>query len=292
MDELVENGGFTAFLAVVRNNGISAAAAELHLSQSTVSHRVLALEHTLGVPLLRRGRGTRGVQLTQAGTRLLPLAQAREELDRRIMAVSTGRSSIAIGSPGTAADLVATAIQNLSATVDRLRLRLTIANPEQLMPAIHRHVLDVAVTPAPNTSDALSSEIIGTEPYCVLTVRDLPSSSGSRVSVKDLPAESEVRIRWVGLDGWHERHWPGDRWLAELDSIALLPVLPAWANAWCLVPRSTATNFARRFGFHVLQLWEPAPVRTLYWTMRQDEARDILPEISQLKLAVASAFST
>ncbi|APX89762.1 hypothetical protein BV394_08570 [Brevirhabdus pacifica] len=54
-----------AFACVVRFGGVRAAAAELNLTQSAISHQITALEKMLGTPLFdRRGRG---LELTEAG---------------------------------------------------------------------------------------------------------------------------------------------------------------------------------------------------------------------------------
>ena len=57
------------FLAVVAAGNFIGAAERLHVTQSTVSARIQALERQLGVVLLRRGRG--GAELTPAGQRFL-----------------------------------------------------------------------------------------------------------------------------------------------------------------------------------------------------------------------------
>lgn len=63
-----------AFEAAARLGGFTEAAAELSLSQSTVSYRVRQLEEQLGLPLFRRL--TRRIVLTEAGRRFLPTAEA------------------------------------------------------------------------------------------------------------------------------------------------------------------------------------------------------------------------
>ncbi|NJN85252.1 MAG: LysR family transcriptional regulator [Leptolyngbyaceae cyanobacterium SL_7_1] len=58
-----------AFVAVVEHGNFSAAALELGLTQSTVSHAIAALEEELGVILLNRGRY--GATLTDTGKKIL-----------------------------------------------------------------------------------------------------------------------------------------------------------------------------------------------------------------------------
>jgi LysR family transcriptional regulator, flagellar master operon regulator len=74
------------FLVVVAAGNFVNAASRLHITQSTVSARIQALERQLGATLFRRGRG--GVELTTAGQRFLhhaknlirTLEQARHDI--------------------------------------------------------------------------------------------------------------------------------------------------------------------------------------------------------------------
>lgn len=65
-----------AFVAIATSGNFSAAALELDLSQSTISHAIAALEKDLGVVLLQRGR--HGAVLTAVGEELL--SDARQVL--------------------------------------------------------------------------------------------------------------------------------------------------------------------------------------------------------------------
>lgn len=62
------------FLAVVAAGNFVGAAERLHITQSTVSARIQALERQLGAVLLRRGRG--GAELTPAGQRFMRHAKS------------------------------------------------------------------------------------------------------------------------------------------------------------------------------------------------------------------------
>ena len=92
-------GPVRAFEAVARHLSFRAAADELHLTQSAISRQIQALEEDLGAPVFLRG--TRKVELTQAGVTLLravePLLdrldtsvrQIRQVRGRRVVSVST-----------------------------------------------------------------------------------------------------------------------------------------------------------------------------------------------------------
>ena len=63
------------FLTVLRSGSMTAAAQALYITQPTLSARLQTLEDEVGTPLFVRGKGLRRLELTEAGTRFLPLAQ-------------------------------------------------------------------------------------------------------------------------------------------------------------------------------------------------------------------------
>jgi DNA-binding transcriptional LysR family regulator len=76
-----------AFLAVARERSFTRAAAQLGLSQSTLSHTIRELEERLGVRLLTRT--TRSVSPTAAGERLLRTIGPRfDEIEAELDALS------------------------------------------------------------------------------------------------------------------------------------------------------------------------------------------------------------
>ncbi len=79
----------TTFAAVARHRSFRAAADELGVSRSSLSHALVGLEQQLGVRLLNRT--TRSVAPTEAGSRLLArLVPALRDLDDMLAAVSDG----------------------------------------------------------------------------------------------------------------------------------------------------------------------------------------------------------
>lgn len=73
-NETIDFYELQAFASVIRHHGVTAAAAALGVSKSTVSMRVTRLEARLGTPLLQRS--SRRVTLTREGERLLPRIQS------------------------------------------------------------------------------------------------------------------------------------------------------------------------------------------------------------------------
>ena len=80
-------------LAVARRRGFAAAASELGMSASAVSHAVRQVEHRLGAPLF--ARTTRSVALTEAGAALLATAaRALGEIEDGIERIQAAKGRI------------------------------------------------------------------------------------------------------------------------------------------------------------------------------------------------------
>ncbi len=83
-----------AFLSVAQQNSFSLAAKDLHITQSALSQRVIALEEQLGFSLFVRL--SQGLRLTEQGERLLRYAQTVSSLEEEVLTdlnAATGKNS-------------------------------------------------------------------------------------------------------------------------------------------------------------------------------------------------------
>jgi DNA-binding transcriptional LysR family regulator len=87
-----------AFFAAARSLNFSLAAKELFITQSALSQRVKALEEELDLTLFIRL--PRGVQLTEAGERLLRYCQARHSMEQELLEQLTGKQDKGAGLGG------------------------------------------------------------------------------------------------------------------------------------------------------------------------------------------------
>jgi len=81
----LDNNLLSAFVAVVDNRGFTAAAGQLHKTQSTISLRIRTLEERLGTRLLQRT--SRQLVLTQDGETFLVYARRLLQLQREALSV-------------------------------------------------------------------------------------------------------------------------------------------------------------------------------------------------------------
>ncbi len=93
--------GLKAFLAIVKNNTVHGAAAELNLTQTAVTQRIRALEKDLKTTLFLRSR--KGMKLTQEGEALLRYCKGASDLEGEALSLisrSGTERSIFVGLAG------------------------------------------------------------------------------------------------------------------------------------------------------------------------------------------------
>src|SRR5699024_4383206 len=93
-----------AFVAVASEHSFTQAACTLHVTQSTLTSAIKALENELGMPLL--DRSTRRVALTHQGQRFLPAARGllrdlNESLDDLRMMATRERGAVSVCAAGS-----------------------------------------------------------------------------------------------------------------------------------------------------------------------------------------------
>lgn len=94
-----------AFVAVIDSRSFTAAAQQLHSTQSTISQKILRLEEAAGQSLLERARND--VRPTDAGEKLLGYARRMLHLHDEAAAAMTGNALTAIFRLGLAEDFAA-----------------------------------------------------------------------------------------------------------------------------------------------------------------------------------------
>ncbi len=166
--------------AVAEHGSFSAAAVELGYAQSVVSHHVAALEHELGVRLV--DRGSRPVQLTEAGERLREHARAILSRVGDAEAEIRAIGGLSAGSLRMSAFLAAgisfipEVVRDFCARYPAIDLQLEQRSSDAALEELRAGALDLAVlwTPerARDVGEALASEVVGLEPYRIV----LPSS--------------------------------------------------------------------------------------------------------------------
>jgi LysR family transcriptional regulator, carnitine catabolism transcriptional activator len=187
-----------AYAAVARAAGFTAAAAQLHMSQSALSRAVADLERQLGVQLLERD--TRNVQLTPAGIEALRVAErivtAHQAGMRELRRYLNGESgTVAVAAlPSVAAMLLPGVVSAFRAQYPLATVRIM----DGLDGAVHHRVLtgdaDFAITSADTSATGLEHRpLVHDRFYAVLPPQHRLTQRES-VTWADLAAEQFLAV--------------------------------------------------------------------------------------------------
>ncbi|MFF2354347.1 LysR substrate-binding domain-containing protein [Kitasatospora sp. NPDC058115] len=192
-----------ALVAVADAGGFGAAAAELGVSQSAVSHAVAALERVLGAPVLHRSAPARPTPL---GERILPHARtavASAAAVRTIAAHHSGglTGTVRLAAPTTVCQgLLPGLLRDWRAAHPRLTVRVFEGEDHELGVWLEAGTVDAAVLvdadPVPPGAVAL-----GADSMHVLLRRDHPLAGEPAVDVADLEDDD-----FLLSEGGCERH--------------------------------------------------------------------------------------
>ena len=178
------------FHAVAQRRSITAAAADLLLSQPAISLQLKSLEKELGLPLFERG-GPK-LRLTQAGEVLhraaVSILSARDEAERAILELRDGTKGRLILGAGTTGGMyvlpkVVQAYKSLWPETDIL---LQIGTTDQILEKLLQNVLDMGFVGGPIEDRRFVVEPLCTDELVLIAAPSHPIVSLAKVTLKDL----------------------------------------------------------------------------------------------------------
>jgi len=184
------------FVAAAAGGTMTAAAGELHLSQSAVSLAVAGLERRLGVQLLVRRRA-RPLLLTPAGRRLLPTARelltSAEDLRREAAATSGVAGPLTVGCFTTLAPLVLPELLDaFLADHPEVDLGFLDGPVPELEAAMRAGACDLAIVDVLDASPDVELEaLMGVRPYALFAADD-PMARRRSVRLEDLARRDDL----------------------------------------------------------------------------------------------------
>ncbi|MBB5685144.1 LysR family transcriptional regulator [Sphingobium boeckii] len=195
------------FLAVVDSGSFTRAAAQIHVTQPTLSAGISALEHQLGARLF--ARSNRRVQLTAAGNRLLAHARTIErefrEAEESVTGIAAPVQPIRLG-------------LLLSLSTDRIERALTAyagVEPIEIIEGGEREVngalthgrIDLAVTILHPEANRFAAESLYTEPYRLALPANHPLADRETVAAEEIAGETMIARRACEMLSETSRHF-------------------------------------------------------------------------------------
>jgi DNA-binding transcriptional LysR family regulator len=199
------------FEAVARNQSISRAATELHLSQPAVSMQMKQLEQQVGLPLVEQ-IGKR-MFVTEAGEDLRVHAQ---DIESRLLDLAAAmdqhrgleRGLLRLAVVSTANYFLPALIARFNASHPGVRVSLQVANREVVLAALADNSTDLAITGRPPDSTDLVAQHFMDNPLVVIAPPSHPLASVPAIGLARLAEETlVVREQGSGTRARMERHF-------------------------------------------------------------------------------------
>jgi len=237
------------FLAAVRHGNLTEAASELGVSQPALSKSIKALERSLDVRLLDRGRF--GVAPTPAGETLLQHGQVVEAELRHAMdsieAFKGSRSGhVLVGCGPTEANrLLPQALLQLAGTHPQLRVTVLYGLNESLMPWVKQGEVDFALSSVPGRAmdPALEHDALFTETGVVVARAGHPLARQRAIEPALLREQTWIlprrrELERLAFDDFFTRHGlePPEA-QTETTSTVLMKAVVMQSDALTFIPR-------------------------------------------------------
>ena len=210
------NAGIEAFLIVCKQHSISKAAAELFISQSSLSIRLRTLEKEVGCPLFFRHKGSREMVLTEEGKRFYQLSLQYQDIVRSMLAIGNRKSSLRLSALNSVSTyLLPPVYEQFMRDHPDIHLEIQDMTVEAACQSLLRGETDLAFTSDVPRTDTIRAELVMAEPMDLIwQAPAIPTASGrtscpsSRRCTWSGPTSLPAGIRSYGV--W--TRCPGSSW--------------------------------------------------------------------------------
>ena len=284
--------GIETFLKIAQLRSITGTAEELHLSQSTVSHRLKLLEEAIGEPLIVRSKGRRSIELTPRGQAFVPLAERWLLLAKDTERFQNGaiERSLTVASIDSINAFVLGPFYREIAGMPGHPLDLDVRTYQsfQVQEMVEKHEIDIGFLVRKHTSRTLIFRPIFQERHVL--IGSLGEDESVLIDPRELDPRYEVRANWSPdyLD-WHNYYFDSSisPWV-EVDTAALALNFFDNPKVWGIVPERAAALFRATAGLHVYRMPNPPPDRVCYQVEHRfplENKRQAIDQFSSLLIA-------
>ncbi|MBP2664512.1 MAG: transcriptional regulator, LysR family [Firmicutes bacterium] len=257
-----------AFLAVVANQSLTKAAETLHLSQSTISHRLKNLEQELDLVLVERQKGLKTISLTPAGEDFILVAEKWIHLWLETHSLKSRTSlSLAIGSVDSVSTyLLPNIYQQIINQRPTMRLHIYTKNSPELYDLLEQRTIDIAFVVQERINKNIELSPFFAEPMVILRLALPEHQSVQSIHPQQLNPSDELYHDWFpSYQIWHNKWWDPliPPHIQVSNGPMVLPLLRT-PQQWAIVPVSIAQSAAATHKYTIQKLIDPPPDRICY----------------------------
>lgn len=259
--------GLETYLALAETRNLTRAAANLCVSQSTVTHRLKKLEEELQYPLFVRRPGVRKIELTSQGEDFRYLAKRWLELYRETELLKfNSRQILSIAAMDSIAlTVLPPAVKQLVATESALNVKIEIHHSPEIYELVRRQEADLGFVAFDLHDPELVAEEIFRQKFYLLKPCRCPGPRRS-VHMADLDPGHEIFQSW-GLDylKWHDQHLPVSTVpRMNVDSVHSLMSYMDNEQSWCIVQTSVVKEIQKYIPVQVYDILDDPPEWVCY----------------------------
>lgn len=263
-----------AFLAIVEQGSLSGAADSLYLTQSALSSRLENLEKETGARLVKRKKGVRKIELTEAGSKMVALARKWSALyeETRTFAVRPERTRLRISVvQSVQAYLMGSVYDSFLTACPQCDLHLMSLDSERTYQMLEKGELEAALIGNPRYSSKVAGiPLFREEMYFVCSKE---ASYSGTVHPSELSPEHEIYMRWhPDYQRWHT-FWFGRREYPriETDSMQLMEHFLEEKEKWTILPLSAVQKLQQKKEIKVLPIQDGPGARVTYLLLKERE---------------------
>lgn len=270
------------FLTIASSSSLSKAAEILFVSQPALSHRLSALEEELGTELIIRSKGSRTLELTDAGQRFIPIARKWEQLW-----IETGK--IKFEQPSTQLRIVNVdslnfyfmpqVIEHFLKEHANCSLHINTMQSNLSYKTIENKEADLGLITNPHFFKKVQTIPLFEEQLVFVCHNDADYQNG--ILPSQLNSADEIYIPWSNTFlMWHD-YWFGNEPEVKvmLDNMALLRQLLDLKNAWAIMPATLGRKLAEEENCRIVSLENGPEYRTCYAIM--NDQRNAHPLVAE-----------
>ncbi|WP_133467787.1 LysR family transcriptional regulator [Paraglaciecola marina] len=283
------------FLMITQTKSLSAAAQNLCISQSAVSHRVRNLEEKLGCELLIRARGEKFVSLTLKGEEFIEIATRWKALwnETKLWTKQESKVNLTLASVDSLNTCVFSGLyKDLINSDNVISLNVSSHWTKTVYDLIERYEADIGFTMSSLKSPNAIAKLLFKSRGVVIS--SISSKYPAEVHPHALKTSDEILFSYIpDYDVWHNSWWGNDQnEHSSVDTVSLLFTMFDLTEKWAIVPIWIARIFEKQHSVKISELSVPAPEYACYLVSNRYPKSSKIKTIETFSIALGAYMKT
>ncbi len=254
------------FQTAVRCGSLSAAAKELYTTQPSISRRISSLERELGIRILERKPGQRGLLLTPEGKKLYEIAGWITDLRNEAYEIKNchTRRDLSVA----AADLINNYLfmpfyGSFIENHPYICLIISSNYSDEIIRKLRSGEIELGYSFTPVADPFIDSSPLFEQKTVLVTSVKGNYHDGMRA--EELDPEKEIFIRWAGnYEQWHDSLWPGRRYRTRIATPGMFVPMMKGKDRWAIMHESVYLALKDEIPLWTWSMETDPPSRTCY----------------------------